>query len=238
MTHPSSLLDRINYIQAELGSLAAMVRLMQYDAPRLKSVPSTPAFPAAIGAASTAIARVEVAAPETDDEVEEYIAPPRRARTTVPVEVATPTPSAEPVAKRGPGRPRKGTAAPAKPARRKKAPATFSYLPTASYRIIGDNPFRNGNNLALFDHLKGQFADRAFTRVQLGEEIARLQARQVMSSRQPEQAIVIGFLKFAGIEKGRILMVTDTSADAAEPEFETVRREVKTKRRPRGDDAV
>lgn len=212
MTHPSSLLDRINYIQAELGSLAAMVHLMQYDGLSANSAPSTPAFHGESVAASGAVASVDVAAPEADDEVEEFTAPHRRAQVKAPVEVATPTPSAEPPVKRGPGRPRKGSEAPAKPARRKKAPATFSYLPTASYRIVGENPFRNGNNLALFDHLKGQFADRPFTRVQLGEEIARLQARQIMSSRQPEQAIVIGFLKFAGIEKSRIFMMTDTTA--------------------------
>ena len=226
MTDPATLIDRIHYIQAELGSLAALIRLMQYDAPGVAAAPVV-ATPVVEPVAEEVVpAR---AAPVPDD------APAPRATRKAPIDVATPTPAVEPAAKRGPGRPRKGSVAPAKPARRKKAPATFSYLPSASYRITGDNPFRNGNNLALFDHLKAQFADRPFTRVQLGEEIARLQSREEMSSRQPEQAIVIGFLKFAGIEKGRITMVND--AVVAEPAAEPVKREVKTKRRPRGEDA-
>lgn len=237
MTDPAALLDRIQYIQAELGSLAALIRLLKYDAP-------TPSGDALVSSAPVVEAppkQAEVIAPPpavVEDVEEATAAPARPGRARRPkVEVATPAPAADAPTKRGPGRPKKGSLAPATPARRKKAPATFSYLPNAVYRIVGDNPFRNGNNLALFNHLRAQFADRPFTRVQLGEEIARLQARNVMASRQPEQAIVIGFLKFAGIEKGRVVMVNDT-APVAEVVADATPREVKIKRRPRAGDAA
>lgn len=122
---------------------------------------------------------------------------PSLPRAVVPVVATAPAPAA--AAK--PGRP-------AKPGKRAKAPARWSYLPEAVYRLSGTNPFRNGNNLALFDELTRTYGDQPFTRVQLGETLARMQDDGTFTSRQPEQALVISFVQFAG-DKGRLYMVDD-----------------------------
>ena len=97
-----------------------------------------------------------------------------------------------------------------------KAAARWSYLPSAAYALAGPNPFRNGNNFQLYDHLVDKFGSEAFSRVQLGAEIEALRSQGVITSSQPEQAIVISFVQFAG-DKGRLQMAAvpaDSPVDA------------------------
>lgn len=97
----------------------------------------------------------------------------------------------------------------------------WKYTAGSVYRIVGKNPFRNGNNYNLFNFLKDTYGAKPFTREQLGDAIRQLRAEGKIDSVQDEQVYVIVFMRFAGPEKGAIQMA-DASGGAAS-----------SKRRPR-----
>lgn len=170
---------RLAYLQAELNALAALIELHVSEgepAPAAKAAPQAPA----------------VAPPPP-------VAAPKPAPEPRPVAKAAPAAKAAPVAKAAPKAPA------AEKAPRKRGPQQWSYAQTAKYRLSGPNPFRNGNNRALYDQLQATYGTSVFTRSQLGDMIARLRADKVMDTVQEEQPIVIEFVRFAG-KKGRLAM--------------------------------
>jgi hypothetical protein len=90
----------------------------------------------------------------------------------------------------------------------------WSYLPGAAYRIVGTNPFRNGNNYNLFDALARQFGDQAFSKEQLVEQISALRNTGALNSAMGDDAIVVAFLQIAGGQKGQIVMAGHAEADS------------------------
>lgn len=82
----------------------------------------------------------------------------------------------------------------------------WSYRPGTAYRIVGGNPFRGGNNYNLFASLAKRFGSRSFLREELGEEITALRGTGAIDSAMSDDAVVIGFLQFAGSQKGRVVM--------------------------------
>lgn len=175
---------RLAYLQAELNALAALIELHVSEG----ETPSLPA-PAARRSEAPASPPVEVEAP------------------AAPVEKPAARAAAKPAAapKRAPKTPDAKPAAPATSGTRKRGPQQWSYAQSAKYRISGPNPFRNGNNRALYDHLQAAYGTSTFTRSELGAAIARLRAEKVMDTVQEEQPIVIEFVRFAG-RKGRLSM--------------------------------
>lgn len=107
-------------------------------------------------------------------------------------------------------------AEPAQPAKRRR----WRYQAGTWYRIVGRNPFRNGNNYNLFDYLARRYAGRSFSREQLGAAIELLKREGRFSTRQDEESLVVVFLRYAGIEKNCIEM-----ADAPEDEPEAEEEE-------------
>lgn len=94
----------------------------------------------------------------------------------------------------------------------------WSYQPGTAYRIVGGNPFREGNNYNLFASLAERFGSRPFLREELGEQITALRGAGVIDSVMNDEAVVIGFLQFAGAQKGRIVMVGHQGADGESDE--------------------
>lgn len=97
--------------------------------------------------------------------------------------------------------------APVVRARRMPGPARWSYAPSAAYRLTGPNPFRDGAARALFAHLEEVYGDQVFTRPQLGRALRALRADGVIRARQDDHALVIAFVKFAGV-RGSLEMAT------------------------------
>lgn len=91
----------------------------------------------------------------------------------------------------------------------------WRYVPGTWYKIVGQNPFRNGNNFNLFEFLSRRYESRAFSRAQLGEAIDSLTRSGRFVSQQSEEQSVIVFLRTAGIEKDRIVMVDAPSSASA-----------------------
>ncbi len=89
----------------------------------------------------------------------------------------------------------------------------WRYQPGTWYKIVGRNPFRNGNNYNLFDYLARRYAGLAFSREQLGAAIELLKREGRFSTRQDEESLVVVFLRYAGIEKNCIEM-TDAPSDS------------------------
>jgi hypothetical protein len=104
----------------------------------------------------------------------------------------------------------------------------WKYTAGSVYRIVGKNPFRNGNNYNLFNFLKDTYGAKPFTREQLGEAIRQLRAAGKIDSVQDEQVYVIVFMRFAGPEKGAIQM-----ADAAGSGPAASKRRVRVTRKQR-----
>jgi hypothetical protein len=104
----------------------------------------------------------------------------------------------------------------------------WKYTAGSVYRIVGKNPFRNGNNYNLFNFLKDTYGAKPFTREQLGEAIRQLRAAGKIDSVQDEQVYVIVFMRFAGPEKGAIQM-----ADAAGSAPAASKRRVRVTRKQR-----
>ena len=125
---------------------------------------------------------------------------------TAPVEAApAPAASAAPAPVEAPAAPAPAPAAKAAPA----APAKkvrWRYVSGTWYRIVGKNPFRDGNNYNLFEYLAHQYGDQPFSREQLGEAIATLAKNQKIQTVQEEATFVMVFLRTAGAAKGRIVM--------------------------------
>jgi hypothetical protein len=82
----------------------------------------------------------------------------------------------------------------------------WRYLPGTWYKIVGRNPFRNGNNYNLFEYLTHRYGDGAWSREELGEALRFLSASGRFRSMQTEDNIVLVFLRTAGPEKGAIEM--------------------------------
>jgi hypothetical protein len=82
----------------------------------------------------------------------------------------------------------------------------WRYLAGTWYRIVGRNPFRNGNNYNLFEYLSHRYGDGAWSREELGEALKFLTASGRFRSMQTEDNIVLVFLRTAGPEKGAIEM--------------------------------
>lgn len=92
----------------------------------------------------------------------------------------------------------------------------WRYVAGTWYRVVGANPFRNGNNYNLFEYLTRRYADQPFSREQLGEGIDSLTRSGKFSSQQSEEQSVIVFLRTAGIEKERIV-ICDPPASVPAP---------------------
>lgn len=105
----------------------------------------------------------------------------------------------------------------------------WKYTAGSVYRIVGKNPFRNGNNYNLFNFLKDTYGAKPFTREQIGEAIRQLRAAGKIDSVQDEQVYVIVFMRFAGPEKGAIQMA-DAPASASGP---SSRRKARVSRKQR-----
>jgi hypothetical protein len=84
----------------------------------------------------------------------------------------------------------------------------WRYLPGTWYKIVGRNPFRNGNNYNLFEYLSHRYGDGAWSREELGEALKFLTAAGRFRSMQTEENIVLVFLRTAGPEKGAIEMTS------------------------------
>ncbi len=126
---------------------------------------------------------------------------PAPVAVSVPEPTPAPAPAPTPVA-----------AAPvAKAAPKKKV--RWSYLPGTWYRISGDNPFRNGNNLAFFDHLKDTYGTTPFSREQLTEAYNGLKKKGTIETKQTEESFVLVFLRTAGPARGAIDMVAKPGDD-------------------------
>jgi len=119
---------------------------------------------------------------------------------------AAPAPKA--VAAKAPAAPK---AAPAKAAPAKKI--RWSYLPGTWYRISGDNPFRNGNNLAFFSHLKETYGSAPFSREQIAEAYEALKKNGRIETKQTEESFSLVFLRTAGQARGAVSMVAKPGDD-------------------------
>jgi len=181
---------RLAYLQAELNALAALIDLHVSEGEAPAAVPAPSPAPSTVPA-TVAQAAATPAAPEPTPAPSAAAKPAAAAkrgpRAAAPAAPAAPTRSAAPA----------GT--------RKRGPQQWSYAQTAKYRLSGPNPFRNGNNRALFDHLQAAYGTSVFTRGELGAAIARLREEKVIDTVQGEQPIVIEFVRFAG-RKGRLAM--------------------------------
>ena len=90
----------------------------------------------------------------------------------------------------------------------------WKYTTGTSYRIIGDSPFRNGNNFRLFNNLKSTYGAGPFSRSDLSEMIAVMRQAGDITSKQRDDMIGLIFLRHAGPMKHRIEMVTAPEANA------------------------
>jgi hypothetical protein len=97
----------------------------------------------------------------------------------------------------------------------------WRYLPGTWYKIVGRNPFRNGNNYNLFEYLSHRYGDGAWSREELGEALKFLSASGRFRSMQTEDNIVLVFLRTAGPEKGAIEM-TSPRPGAIQADFSVV----------------
>lgn len=107
------------------------------------------------------------------------------------------------------------TAATSVPQKRRR----WRYQAGTWYRIVGRNPFRNGNNFNLFDYLARRYAGRPFSREQLGAAIDLLKREGRFNTKQDEESLVVVFLRYAGIEKNCIEM-SDAPTDEEVTEVE------------------
>ena len=96
------------------------------------------------------------------------------------------------------------------------AKVRWRYVPGTWYHIVGDNPFREGNNFNLFEFLLKRYGNQPFSREQLGDAITALSEAGALTSVQDEEQIVLVFLRTAGADKNRIAM-TSRPEDGAEP---------------------
>lgn len=135
------------------------------------------------------------------DLTDELDAPAAPSPAPAPVVEAAP-----PVAKAAPVR-----KAASKPAKAKKV--RWSYLPGTWYRISGDNPFRNGNNLAFFEHLKETYGSAPFSREQLAEAYESLKKDGRIETKQTEDSFNLVFLRTAGQARGAVEMVAKPGDD-------------------------
>lgn len=108
--------------------------------------------------------------------------------------------------------PRGAVSAPTPKASAKASPAKvkpprWSYRPGTTYRIVGANPFREGNLGRLFDRLAADHGDRPFSVEQIFEAIRAQTAAGAFVSTATELANTITMLSFAGIQKGRVELV-------------------------------
>ncbi len=102
---------------------------------------------------------------------------------------------------------------PARPSKKLR----WRYVPGSWYRIVGDNPFRDGNNFNLFEFLARRYGDRPFSREDLSEAIRALREAGRISSVQNEDQIVLVFLRTGGAEKNRIAMASPPNDSDAGP---------------------
>ena len=123
--------------------------------------------------------------------------------------------------------------------KRKKAPPRWSYVPTAVYRLVGNNPFRTGNSYDLFEHLKGRFGDAPFTRETMGAIFEALRSEGTLTTIQSERQFIISFVQFAG-NKGSLVMGDEEEAPVEadlppepepEPEPEPTKAATKTRKK-------
>ena len=91
----------------------------------------------------------------------------------------------------------------------------WKYTGGARYRIVGPNPFRNGNNYNLFAHLAETYGTAPFSRAQLTDAIEALKASGQIVTVQQEPIYALVFLQFAGPQKGALRMVTAAPAAQA-----------------------
>jgi hypothetical protein len=139
--------------------------------------------------------------------------------STLIVTLAAATPSGDdglqaPPPAPAPAPPRATPVRPAPVAAERVRKPRWSYLPGAAYRIVGTNPFRNGNNYNLFDALARQFGGQAFSKEQLVEQISALRNTGALNSAMGDDAIVVAFLQIAGGQKGQIVMAGQAEADS------------------------
>lgn len=85
----------------------------------------------------------------------------------------------------------------------------WSYLDGQRYRIIGNNPFRNGNNFSIFEGLQEQFGGSPFRREDIRTLFNDLQASGKLTTDMQEHQHTVQFLSIAGVQKGQIEMVRD-----------------------------
>lgn len=110
-----------------------------------------------------------------------------------------------------------GAASPAPVPEAPQRKVRWRYVPGTWYRIVGGNPFRNGNNYNLFEFLLKRYGNHPFSREQLGEAITALKRTGRMESVQDEEQIVLVFLRTAGSEKNRIELSSTPNDDEAQP---------------------
>lgn len=107
--------------------------------------------------------------------------------------------------------------APAPKAAAKAKKVRWSYQPGTWYHIVGENPFRNGNNYNLFAYLQGRYGTAPFSREQLSQAIGTLSSKGRVNSRQEEDTFVMIFLRGAGALKNRIEMCDAPAGGASKP---------------------
>ncbi len=99
----------------------------------------------------------------------------------------------------------------AEPKRRGRKPGSevrWSFKPGASYRIVGDSPFRDGNNATLFSHLVGLYGSTAFSVEDANRAIAQLRTHGKFTSEMDDHRSVVAFVRLAGA-KDRIEMASE-----------------------------
>ncbi len=95
----------------------------------------------------------------------------------------------------------------------------WSYLPGTFYRIVGPNPFRNGNNYNLFEFLESGFGRSAFGQEQVVAAMQHLKATGHFDSVQDEGQSVLFFLRNAGAVKGAMEMTPAPAMGAMSVDF-------------------
>ena len=93
----------------------------------------------------------------------------------------------------------------------------WRYVPGTWYRIVAENPFRDGNNFNLFEYLVKRYGERPFSREDLGDAIRFMQGQGRIESVQAEDQIVLVFLRTAGAEKEAIAMTKAPADGVSEP---------------------
>ncbi len=160
-----------------------------------------------------ALMRLLVGAVEADDEdlpADEPTSAPAPAPAPAPVS----RPAASPITETAvdEAAPEAAPAAKAAPARKVR----WRYLPGTHYRIVGDNPFRNGNNFNLWSAIEKEFGDGPFAREQVDELVGQLLADGRIDSVQKPDMLAMIFLRTAGADKGRLAMVGGDAPESSD----------------------